>query len=49
MLLEEKQAGNNSDISNEEIIAIADNLLEYKRISKKQQKQILIKSNLQKK
>ena len=37
LLLQEKQAGNNSDIINDEIVAIIDNLLEYKCISKKQQ------------
>ena len=36
LLLQEIQARNNSDIINEEINAIVDNLLEYKRISKKQ-------------
>ena len=46
LLLQEKQAGNNSDQINEEIIAIVDKLLEYKCISKKQHKQILIKCNL---
>ena len=46
IFLQEKQAGNNSDIINEEIIAIVDKLLEYKCISKKQHKQILIKCNL---
>ena len=46
LLLQEKQAGNNSDIINEEIIAIVDKFLEYKCISKKQHKQILIKCNL---
>ena len=46
LLLQEKQAGNNSDKINEEIIAIFDKLLEYKCISKKQHKQILIKCNL---
>ena len=46
LLLQEKHAGNNSDIINEEIIAIVDKLLEYKCISKKQHKQILIKCNL---
>ena len=46
LLLQEKQAGNNSDIINEETVAIVDKLLEYKCISKKQQKQILIKCNL---
>ena len=46
LLLQEKQAGNNSDIINEEIIAIVDKLKEYKCISKRQQKQILIKCYL---
>ena len=46
LLLQEKHAGNNSDIINEEIVAITDKLLEYKCISKKQHKQILIKCNL---
>ena len=46
LLLQEKQAGNNSDIINEEIVAIVDKLLKYKCISKKQHKQILIKCNL---
>ena len=44
--LQEKHAGNNSDIINEEIVAIVDKLLEYKCITKKQHKQILIKCNL---
>ena len=46
LLLQEKHAGNNSDIINDEIVAIVDKLLEFKYISKKQQKQILIKCNL---
>ena len=46
LLLQEKHAGNNSDINNDEIVAIVDKLLEYKCISKKQHKQILIKCNL---
>ena len=46
LLLQEKHAGKNSDIINEEIVAIVDKLLEYKCISKKQHKQILIKCNL---
>ena len=46
LLLQEKHAGNNSDIINEEIVAIIDKFLEYKCISKKQQEQILIKYNL---
>ena len=43
LLLQEKHAGNNSDIINDEIVAIVDKLLEYKCISKKQHKQILFK------
>ena len=46
ILLQGKHAGNNSDIVNDEIVAISDNLLEYKSISKKQHKQILIKCNI---
>ena len=46
LLLQEKQAGNNSDIINDEIVAIVDKLLEYKCISKKRHKQILLKCNL---
>ena len=46
LLLQEKHAGNNSDIINEEINAIVDKLLYYECISKKQHKQILIKCNL---
>ena len=46
LLLQEKQAGNNSDVINNEIVAIVDKLLEYKCISKKRHKQILIECNL---
>ena len=46
LLLQERNAGNNSDIINDEIVAIVDKLLEYKCISKKQHKQILTKCNL---
>ena len=46
LLLQEKYAGNNSDIINDEIVAIVDKLLEYKCLSKKEHKQILIKCNL---
>ena len=46
LLLQEKHAGNNSDIINEEIVVLIDKLLEYKCITKKQHKQILIKCNL---
>ena len=45
-LLQKKHAGNNSGLINDEINAIVDKLLEYKCISKKQHKQILIKCNL---
>ena len=43
LLLQEKQAGNNSDIINEEFVAIADRQLEYKCISTKKHKILLIK------
>ena len=46
IILQEVQAGNNSNISNDEIIAIVDKLLDYKCISKKQHKQIFVKCNL---
>ena len=46
LILHEKQAGNNSDVISQEIVAIVDKLLEYKCISKKQHKQILLKYNL---
>ena len=46
LLLQEKYAGNNSDLINDEIVAIVDELLEYKCISKKQRRQILTKCNL---
>ena len=46
LLLQEKHAGNNSDKINQEIVAIVDKLLEYKCISKKQHRQILLKCNL---
>ena len=46
LLLQEKHAGNNSDIINQEIIAIVDKLSVYKCISNKQHEQILIKCNL---
>ena len=45
LLLQEKHAGNNSDLINDEIVAIVDKLSEYKCITKKQHKQILIKCN----
>ena len=43
LLLQEKHAGNNSDIIIQDIVAIVDKLLEYKCISKKQHEQILLK------
>ena len=46
LLLQEKHAGNNSDIINDEIVAIVDKLSEYKCLTKKQHNQILIKCNL---
>ena len=46
LLLQQKQAGNNSVIIDQEIVAIVDKLLEYKCITKKQHKQILLKCNL---
>ena len=46
LLLQEKNAGKNSEVINEEIVVIVDKLLEYKCITKKQHKQILIKCNL---
>ena len=46
LLLQEKHGGNNSNLIDEEIVAIVDKLLEDKCITKKQHKQILIKCNL---
>ena len=46
LLLQEKHGGNNSNIIDEEIVAMFDKLLQYRCISKKQHKQILIKCNL---
>ena len=46
LLLQEKRAGNNSDIINQEIAAVVDKLLEYRSISKKQHKQFSINCNL---
>ena len=45
LMLQEKQGGNNSEIIDEEVIAIVDRLLADDCISKEQQKQILIKCN----
>ena len=42
-LLQEKEAGNNSDLIKEEIVVLIDKLFQYKCIFKKQQKQILNK------
>ena len=46
LILQEKHAGNNSDITNQEILAIVDKLLEYHCVSKKQHQKILLKFNL---
>ena len=46
LLLQEKQAGSNSDIINDEIVAIVDKSLEYKCLSKRQHKQLLINCKL---
>ena len=46
LILQEKHGGNISNLIDEEVVAIKDKLLEYKCISKKQHKQILIKYNL---
>ena len=46
LLLQEKQAGNISDIINDEIVVILDKLLGCNSISKKQHKQFLIKFSL---
>ena len=46
LLLQQKQAGINFDKINDEIIALVDKFLEYKCISQKQHKQLLINCNL---
>ena len=46
LLLQEKHGGNNSNLIDEENVAIVDKLLEYKCISKKQHKQHLLNCNL---
>ena len=46
LLLQERHGGNNSNLIDEEIVAIVDKLLEYKCISKKKHNQILIKCKL---
>ena len=43
LLLKENQAGSNSSMNNEKIIAIVDKLFEYNCISKKQHKILLVK------
>ena len=43
LLLQEKQAGNNSDINKQKIVAIVEKLLEYQCISTKQHKILLLK------
>ena len=45
LLLQEKQACNDNNIVNEEIVAVADNLLEYKCRSTKQHKFSLLKGS----
>ena len=46
LLLQEKRAGNNSNIIFEEIVAVIDNLLEYKSITPSEHKKVLEKINL---
>ena len=46
LILQEKQAGNNSKIINNEIVATVDKSLQYKNKSKKQHEQFLINCNL---
>ena len=46
LLLQEKHGGNNSNKIDDETVAIVYKILQYKCISKKQHKQILIKCNL---
>ena len=46
LLLQEKNSGHNSNLFDEDFVAIVDKLLEYKCISKKQHKKILLKCNL---
>ena len=43
LLLQEKQARKNSDIINDETVAMVDKLLQYKCISKKEHKILLFK------
>ena len=46
LLLQEKKAGNNADIIDDEVVVIIDKFLEYISLTKKQHSQILIKCNL---
>ena len=46
LLLQDKQAGKTSDLIKDEIVVLVDKLLQYKWISKKQHKQVLINCNL---
>ena len=46
LLLQEKRAGNNSNLYNEEIVPIIDKLLDYKCITPTQQKKIILKISL---
>ena len=46
LVLQEKPARITSDISTQKIVAIVDKLMEYKCMSKREHKQILIKCNL---
>ena len=46
LLLQEKKAGCNSDLINQELVAVVDKMLEYNCISKKQHNQLLTKCNL---
>ena len=43
LVLQVRQAENKSNINDEEVVAIADKLLEYKRISTKHHKFLLLK------
>ena len=46
LLLQEKKAVNNFELINDEIVAIADKLIDYKHISQKQNRHLLVKCNL---
>ena len=45
MFLQDKQAGSNSDLNDEEFVVVLVKLSEYKCISKEQHKQFLMDSN----